>query len=492
MAAYIPIVISRFPVKFWWFLSKGYKPHGWQILFHFGGEQDALPRFRHLVAGRRGGKTLSAAWEVLFYCLHPAEFHRDSRGLDSDEPLWVWCLAKDYKLGRPQLLTFIKIMNQAGLVKDVDYKYNKTEKVIEFKESGTLLEFKSADDPQSLRGAGLHILWMDEAAHIPSKEAYGVVRPGLSDQLGSVITTTTPMGKNWLWAEFFSGKAMDDKKQLRIEYTTLDSPYLDKEEVEYARESMHPAHFKQEYMASFDAFQGVELQGEWLHYYSVGISEHGDDIRLPKSKDGKLPMRTYMGIDPAISLSDDADHFAMALIGVTLDNSQAFLLDSFKGRLAFPDQLDKIKEWFLKYRPDLIGIEINAYQRALLQMSARMEGMPPVVPVISKSRKSERILGMSPLFKIGKIRIHRQHVDFISEWLNYSSSLKNPEDDLLDAVEIALGVAGILLPSMPMASHFTDRAPNSVEEEALMSIRAAQARNKKGVPRVDEELGSDY
>src|SRR6185369_4311135 len=148
-------MVGQFPTKLYWFLRAGYSPHLYQTAFHFATTDGRITRFRHLVAGRRGGKTLSAAWEVLFYAMYPEQFHRDVHGVDDDRPLWIWCLAKDFKIGRPSLLTFIQVLRQSGLVKDKDYTYNKVEKVFEFKQSGTLVEFKTADDPQSLRGAGL-------------------------------------------------------------------------------------------------------------------------------------------------------------------------------------------------------------------------------------------------------------------------------------------------------------------------------------------------
>jgi hypothetical protein len=41
----------------------------------------------------------------------------------------------------------------------------------------------------------------------------------------------------------------------------------------------HPLMFKQEYLAMFDAMAGVELSGEWLHYYVMK-----DIPRLPGSE----------------------------------------------------------------------------------------------------------------------------------------------------------------------------------------------------------------
>lgn len=478
---------AAYPRKLYFFLKHGYRPHIWQSLFHTATTSDQIVRYRHLVAGRRGGKTLSAAWEVLYYCMYPAEYHMDFHGKESTRPLWVWALAKDYKLGRPSLLTMLEVMAQAGLVKDVDYRYNRSEKIIEFTDSGTLLEFKSADDPQSLRGAGLDILWMDEAAFIPDEEAWNVTRPALSDKPGALITTTTPIGTNWLYEHFWNDEAKVDERMSRVEYVSLDNPYFPREEWEYAKRTMHPIVFKREYMASFHAMAGVELHGDWLKFYVLGQGtplDSPDDVRLIP-KDGKLPLQTFLGVDPAISQSDKADYFAMCLIGVENDNRMAYVIDTFKGRIPFPEQVEKIAEWYAKYRPTMVGVEANAFQRALVQQIERLPNMVPVVPVFSKGKKIERIMSMTPLFRTGRVRIHRQHRDFIDQWISYDSSLKNPKDDLLDATEIALGVAGILLPNPEYVPEKTGW--NTIEEQAWAQVQASQNRDL-----YDEHLGSEF
>jgi predicted phage terminase large subunit-like protein len=487
-----PKVVARYPVKFWWFQSKGYNPHVYQALFHGAADDEGvLAQYRHLVAGRRGGKTLSAAWEVLFYALHPREFHRDAHGEDSDRALWVWILAKDYPSGFPSLATLLEVMGKAGLVKGRDYHYNKTERRIEFIESGSLVQFKTADNPQSLRGAGLDILWIDEAAFIEDDEAWLVSAPALADKLGLVITTTTPHGKNWFYREWFQGEALEDQRQFRVEYTSIDNPYFPRRSWEYFRKHYHPIMFRQEFLASFDAFSGIALQGDWLKYWVKGKAETDEVSLLPylNEETGQYKLKIYIGIDPAISLSDRADHFAAAIIGVTEDNDQAFLLDYYLGRLEFPDQIDKIRELFQQWRPDFIGIESNAYQKALMQMSYRMEGLPPIMAVFSKGIKNERILAMSPLFKLGRIRIRRTMPEFIEQWVNFDPERKNQEDDLLDAVEIALGAAGVLLPRNPFASGLDNDSGKTpdVDEEARLQIRRLAGRDG----RFDDELGSE-
>ncbi len=490
-------MVDAFPVKFWWFAKHGYQPHVYQAMFHGAAEDGGdLMQFRHLVAGRRGGKTLSAAWEVLFYALHPREFHRDAHGTDSERPLWIWILAKDYPSGFPSLATLLDVMSQAGLAKGRDYQYNKTERRIEFTDSGTIVQFKTADNPQSLRGAGLDILWIDEAAFIETDEAWLVSAPALADKLGLVITTTTPHGRNWFYNEWFTGTALEDSHQWSVEYTSIDNPYFPRRSWEYYRTRFHPIMFKQEFLASFDAFTGIALHGDWLKYWTQGDSDplKGDISLRPylNEKTDQYDLRIFLGIDPAISLANSADHFAMAVIGLTKDNSQAFLLDYWVGRIDFPTQLEKIQEWHQQWRPEMIGIEANAFQRALAQMSWRMEGLPPVVPVYSKGDKNERILAMSPLFKIGRVRVARRMQEFIEQWISFNPATKNQDDDLLDAVEIALGTAGVLLPRAPFAASIDDGLfrQKSVEDEARSMIRSLDKKRK--LPQFDPELGTEF
>lgn len=482
---------DRFPHKFYWFATQGgYVPHEWQAAFHSAtDERGLLCRYRHLVAGRRGGKTYSAAEDVLYYCQHPEQFHLDAHGVQDDRPLWTWILAENHEIGFPAKLAFLDGLNKAGLRKGKDYEYNKTEKKIEF-DNGTLVQFKTAEDPQMLRGAGLDILWVDEAAMLRSDEAYNIVRPALADKRGIFISTTTPKGKNWFHERFWSEEALDNPRHFRVEYTSIDNPYFSAEEWEEERASQHPVMFKQEYMASFDSMTGIALHGDWLRYFVFGEpTPNSGDVGLPRDENGDIRLHKYLGIDPAISLSDRADHFAMCLIGVPDDRRFAFILKTFKGRLTFPDQIDEIKRWALEHRPDYIGIESNAYQAALSQMTARMEGLPPITAVMSRGKKSERIMAMAPLFKVGKVRIHSSQGDFMDEWVNYDPELKNPKDDLLDATEIALGTANVLLPSTLVGME-EPRGPSSLEEEAWQQIQAKQ--KSKGVYRVwDDELGSE-
>lgn len=463
--------------KLSWFMERGYHPHYYQILYHIArDEEDKLYRFRHLVAGRRGGKTVSAAWDVAFYMENPKQYWMDFHGLDKDEPLWMWALAQNHKIGRPSLLTMRKVLRNIGS----PAKENRGEKYFEFPGDG-LLEFKSADDPESLRGAGLHHLWIDESAQLRARTAWDVVYPSLSDHMGGVSTTTTPKGKNWFYEEFWGAEAQDDLDQMRVEYRSIDNKYFSPKEWLRVQKRYHPLLFKQEYMASFDSMAGIELAGDWLHYFG---HDDNDEYDVPDMSDLDL----YIGVDPAISLKDEADRFVISLVGVARDRSRAYLLEQWAGRIPFPDQVSKINEWYIKYRPSVIGVESVAYQAALVQQLERQPMFAPVIPILAKGKKSERILAMAPFFKIGKVVVRREHRDFIDEWLNYDSSVRNPKDDTLDSVEIALRTAGALMEDMDEAEDLEDVDPVT----ALAKLALPGRRGRRNRHDYDNSMGSDW
>jgi phage terminase large subunit-like protein len=432
------LLVKRFPKKIGWFMEHGYQPHFYQLWFHCStDENDRLTRWRSLVAGRRGGKTLSAAWETAYYLIHPDQWWLDAHGRENNEDAWWWFLAADHKVGLAGHITFRQVLRSAGLLANKDYKENRQEKFFEF-ERGRI-DFRSADNPSSLVGAGLNGLWIDESAKIPNEEAWTIVRPCLSDKMGCGLFTTTPEGKNWFYDEFHG----DDKRLRpdisRVEYRSLDNTYFRKEEWDTLLETYHPLAFKREYMASFDAFAGRDLPGDWLHYYTW------DDLPRVEGRPHLYDLDYYVGVDPAISMADNADFFALSVIGVPKGSAtHAFLIESVNLHIPFAEQLDIIKDYQVKYNPVYIGIEQTAYQRALVQQATRLDNSPNVIGVDAKGTKAERIISMSPAFRLAKVTIQQTNKRFIDEWLDYDTTNKNAQDDVLDSVEIALRIAGVI------------------------------------------------
>jgi hypothetical protein len=90
---------------------------------------------------------------------------------------------------------------------------------------------------------------------------------------------------------------------------------------------------------------------------------------------------------------------------------------------------------------------------------------------------------MSPLFRIGKVKIKKDHADFIQEWVDYDSSLRTPKDDCLDSMEIALRTAGALLGEFVVEKPSENNLP-----DWIISDRPSNSRSDDRF--VDEFMGS--
>lgn len=488
---------APFAAKLAWFLAHGYEAHLYQLAFHtMCDEADKILAHRFLVAGRRGGKTLSAAWETACYCLNPAIFHWDVHKTQSDRPLHVWILVPNFATaGRAAKRTFEGVLRQCGLSQGKGYHWNKGENTVEF-DNLSFVEFKTAEQADNLVGAGIDILWIDEFCVIPTGEAYEYASPALDDKLGIVYATSTPRGKNWGYDLGWSPEAQADVTIGSVEYRSIDNPFFSKDRWLYRKARVHPNTFKREYEAAFDSNAGKELHGDWLHTYDVDELPLKDSALGVQNPDGSLridnlDLNIYLGVDPAISLADTADHFALVVLGVAKNNSGAWLLETYRDRIAFPDQVQLIQDYHLKWRPLFIGVEAQAFQAALVQQLQRLKSMPPVVPQMARGQKSDRILGMSPSFRLGRVKIRPEFVEFIDEWLDFDTELKSCKDDLLDATEIALRTAGIILPlrEPEVEKHKT----GSIEELAwMLQPKPLQKDGEGGHIPYDDTMGSEW
>ena len=170
-----------------WFDYMGYKPHKGQEKLHYPTKDTA--RFFVMVCGRRFGKTTCSAMEATFVASQPNKR--------------IWCVGLSYDKAD---LMFREIWKKmvVGHSNDI-IRASEKERYIKFK-WGTVVEGKSADNPDSLVGEGLDLLIIDEAAKVKRKIWAMYLSPTLSDRKGKAIFISTPEGFNWLYDMYLLGQ----------------------------------------------------------------------------------------------------------------------------------------------------------------------------------------------------------------------------------------------------------------------------------------------
>lgn len=134
---------------------------------------------------------------------------------------------------------------------------NAKDKIIELS-NGSTVRMGSVNQVDSTVGRSYDLIIFDEAALSEGMEAFNVaLRPTLDKENSKAIFISTPRGReNWFSKLYDRGFSADFPEWASIRATYLDNPRMSEADIEEAKKSMSRAEFEQEYMASFNTYEG--------------------------------------------------------------------------------------------------------------------------------------------------------------------------------------------------------------------------------------------
>jgi len=133
--------------------------------------------------------------------------------------------------------------------------------------TGAEILFRTADNPDRLRGDNLHWAWLDEAA-LCNARAWDVLiaRLRADGKAGDCWITTTPRGRNWVY------ERRGEMRTWRVR--TRDNPYLNEEFVGSLEAAYTGLFAQQELEGKFVAFEGL-VYDEFDRAIHV-VEQHGE------------------------------------------------------------------------------------------------------------------------------------------------------------------------------------------------------------------------
>jgi terminase large subunit-like protein len=215
-------------------------------------------RFRVLVAGRRFGKTFLSVLELC-------------RAVWGKPDSLAWYVAPTYKQAKK--ITWRKL--KQAVMPYVTRKPNETDLSVEI-QGGGMIALCGAEEYDSLRGPGLDFVVFDEYADTDPLAWTEVIRPMLSDREGGALFIGTPKGFNHFY-EMYAGASRSPGWSSFL-FTTLDGGQVKPEEIEAARRDLNEKSFRQEYLASFENFEG---RAYYAFDRNVHVKKTVYDRRLP-------------------------------------------------------------------------------------------------------------------------------------------------------------------------------------------------------------------
>lgn len=308
-----------------------YKPHSGQKQFHQTPDITQRTRFRIACCGRRFGKTMACANEII----EQAFFYRKSVN---------WWVAPTYQQSMIAYRLIEKALSNTGYV----VENQKSERRI-LLANGSSIMFKSADNFNALRGEGVNFLVIDEAATIQREAWEQALRPTLSDKNGRALIIGTPKGRNWFFELFARGNDPEQTEYKSFSFPTWTNPLILESEIEEVRRSLPSDVFRQEYEAQFlDDSAGV--------FRNIKNCIAGD-FEEPTSKS------YYIGWD--IAKTQDFS------VIVCMDNNHHVVAFDRFNQIDYTLQLSRVEAMAQKYRASVLMDSTGAGDPVLEQLRQR-------------------------------------------------------------------------------------------------------------------------
>jgi len=186
-------------------------------------------RFKVVVAGRRFGKTYLA---LMWLCL--GEIEANERR---------WFIAPTYRQGKMIAFPVLRqIFRDRAKVNESELKVTLS--------NGAEICIKGADNEDSLRGAGLNRVVLDEYAMFKNHVWQEIVLPMLATTQGDAMFIGTPDGYNSLYDLYLKGQS--DPEWMSWQYTTIEGGFVEDSEIDRLKSNMDGRLYRQEMEASFE------------------------------------------------------------------------------------------------------------------------------------------------------------------------------------------------------------------------------------------------
>ena len=215
-----------------------------------------------------------------------------------------------------------------------------SERRLEFPTGGSI-EIHSTHNADYLRGAGLNLAVLDEAAYMEPHVWPEVVRPMLLDRGGGALFLSTPRGLNHFYRLYQLGLDPNETDWISFRFPSTANPAISEAEMAAIRRTTSERVYREEYLAEFIADSGQVFRGV---YEAANAST---DAR---------PMSDHQYV-AGVDWGRENDFTCIAIIDLMTMHMVA--LDRFSG-VRWSLQRERLQALVKKWRPSVIWAEANS------------------------------------------------------------------------------------------------------------------------------------
>jgi len=287
--------------------------------------------------------------------------------------------------------------------------------------------FRSADQPDRLRGLSVSGVWLDEASLMPH-EVYEVVLFTLREAPKAWLAATfTPKGRRHWTYEKFARPGADCHM---IHAPTCSNLFLPSDFLQTVRQEATGRLADQELEGLFVDLEGVEWPAEFW----------GDWVFVPQLPPRQRWAVSAVAVDPSLGKQDKAgDYSAIVLVAVCDD---LLWIKADLQRRSPQKLVADVMVACSQDQPDLVGFEANQFQELLIHefnraADAQFKLRYPIFQIQNRVNKLVRIRRLGPYITRRELRV----VDDVGGRLLLQQLQEFPvgqHDDGPDALEMAI------------------------------------------------------
>ena len=327
------------------------------------------------------------------------------------------CVAPTFRmLSDSTLQTFLDLARQGGVL----HSFNKSDMNAELI-NGTRVLFRSADEPDRLRGTNLGWFHLDEGG-LCSEEIWLILLARLRQAPGRAWVTSTPRGfSNWLYTRFVTNNSPDYEV---VRSATKENIYLPKDFVKTLEEAYTAGWREQELEGLFVELEGALFSRHWFQF-------------VESAPEG---LRWYRYWDLAASIKTTADYTASCAVALGEDGV-LYARDMIHGRWEWPDAKKIIMQTMLFDPAVEHGVEEALHGLAAIQELRREPSIANVTlrGIRVDRDKVSRALPASARAESGKLKLVRG--PWNSAFLDEACSFPHgAHDDMVDSLSGGLGL----------------------------------------------------
>jgi hypothetical protein len=229
-------------------------------------------RFRILEWGRRGGKNITAVMDLIERARHPWTV---PWGDDDPAKVKMWWVGRSYD--QAEKYGFNKMRNAVpDRWIDGTPKFSEPYQ-IDFT-NGVTIEFRTYDHPETLQGAGVDHVSIDEADYMPDTLWWDDLEPMLMDSKGSAMFISKPQRPRSYFHQLAERGQSDNWPEYYYSHvTSAENPFIE-EDPEDKRGTMPDHKFRQQYLAELPEDGAGVFSGLGENLFTGSYPLHGEMI----------------------------------------------------------------------------------------------------------------------------------------------------------------------------------------------------------------------